>query len=418
MSIKAYEFKKVITSPVIIALTVIFMIFNIFIIFSNIYYNRELKILNKIVDKFGYEINDEMMADFQIYYNEQLKSVNEITYGKTSRTYNSAGELLTDYSNSHFYNKEEVKFLSEVGVIENYYNIAKNIDESYKTINIAELGESGIATYKLSGQAAETVKNQYEKLADRFEELKENGEHKNLFFIGKVYKMHKLLFNDLFRCFIFETVILVVLITAYLLNYEFENKTHLLAYSTKRGRKLNRDKFCVSVFVTVLVTTIIISTSLAIYFCVFDYSGIFNIPISSGFNWEYALPYISWWNMSFVQYLLCCIGIVYFCEIIFTAITYIICCFIRNSYMVFFTFAAIFGLALMIPGFMPTYSNAIFLSQFTPFVLCTNSINWFMEKGALATFKFYEITTIIVWSLILIIMCGICTKRFKKQNIY
>jgi len=86
--------------------------------------------------------------------------------------------------------------------------------------------------------------------------------------------------------------------------------------------------------------------------------------------------------------------------------------------MVFFTFAAIFGLALMIPGFMPTYSNVIFLPQFTPFVLCTNSINWFMEKGALATFKYYELTTMIVWPLILIIMCHICDKRFKKQNIY
>ena len=62
-----------------------------------------------------------------------------------------------------------------------------------------EVGESGIATYKLSGSAAETVRMQYKKLSLRFDKLKISGEHKNLFFIGKAYKMHTLLFKSLFR---------------------------------------------------------------------------------------------------------------------------------------------------------------------------------------------------------------------------
>lgn len=125
--------------------------------------------------------------------------------------------------------------------------------------------------YNLSGSAADTVRNQYEKLSERFDGLKENGEHRNLFFIGKAYRMHTLLFKTLFRAFIIEIMVLAVLITGHLLAYEYESKTQLLTYSTKRGRKLDFDKFCISVIATILATTIIIGISLVIYFSLYDY---------------------------------------------------------------------------------------------------------------------------------------------------
>lgn len=418
MHIKLYELKKVVTSPVIIGLTALFILFNVFTIFNSTYYTSELKVLNKIVNKIGYKINDKMLVGFKLYYSDKLKELNKTTSQKTSKTYKSATELFSnDFNSGSIYKKEDLEFFNEVRVIENYYYSAKNIDISYEDIDVVELGEAVIAKYKLSGSAAETVRKQYLKLSKRFDKLKENGEHKNLFFIGKAYKMHTLLFKSLFGNFIYEIMILVVLITGYLINYEFENKTQFVVYSTKRGRKLSTDKFYVSIFSSILVTTIIISISLGVYFSVVSYSGLLNVPISSGFNWEYNSPYISWWDMSFAKYLLYCIGLVYACEMLFTLITFIIASFIKNSYIVFFTFAIILGIFLIIPGIIPANSNAIFVAHFTPFVLILNSFVWFMEKE-ITTFKYYEIITIVVWSAILLTLCGLCTRRFKKQNLY
>ncbi|MGK0468758.1 hypothetical protein [Clostridium sp.] len=417
MSIKLNELRKVITSSVVIGLIAVFIVFNIFIIFSSTYYTNELKVLNKIVDKFGYEINDKMMDDFGLYYNDQLKKLNSITSQKMSKTYTSATMFLNNYNKVDIYTKEQLEFFNEVKIVENYYYNAKDIDISYKDIDIAEMGESGIAMYKLSGKASDTVRIQYSKLSKRFDKLKENGEHKNLFFIGKAYKMHTLLFKTLFRTFIYEIMILVVLITGYLTNYEFENKTQSVVYATKRGRKLDTDKFYVAIFSSILVTTIIIAVSLVVYFSVVSYSGLWGVPISSGFNWEDNVPYISWWDMSFLKYLFYCIGLVYACEILFTCITFIISSFIKNSYIVFFTFAIIFGIFLIIPGVMLRDSNAIFAAYFTPFVLISNSCLWFMEKGPFATFKYYEVITIAVWLGVLLTICWICTRRFKKQNL-
>ena len=59
MDIKIQEFKKLISSPVIIGLTVIFILFNIMSISSSSYFEEDIKIINNIISEFGYEINDD-----------------------------------------------------------------------------------------------------------------------------------------------------------------------------------------------------------------------------------------------------------------------------------------------------------------------------------------------------------------------
>ncbi|WP_055669511.1 ABC transporter permease subunit [Desnuesiella massiliensis] len=424
MNIKSYEFKKIITSPIIIALMIIFISFNFFIIYQNRYYKDELKVLNKIVDKVGHEIDDNMMAKFKIYYEEELNKVNEITYNKTFRTYKSAFEILESLnynqgkSKEDIYSKSELDLINEVGIIEAYYNTIEGIDDTYEKLDFMQIAEGEIKKYRLSGAAAETVRKEYEDFAKRFHQLIKNEEHKNLFFMGRVYRMHSLLFKTLFRSFIFEIMILSVLITAFIVNYEFDNSTHLLAYSSKKGRGLIVDKFLASMVTTLLIATLIMGLGLLTYFLQFDYYELWQVPISSYFNAEYDLPYMSWWNMSFIQYLLLGIGVIYICSLIFNGIAFIISRFVKNSYIVFFIFAILFGLVLVLPRAAPTHSNLIFLGAFTPFMLIMNSFVWFMESGAFTTFKYYEFITLSLWGIITISLSGLSIKSFKKEDIY
>ena len=150
------------------------------------------------------------------------------------------------------------------------------------------------------------------------------------------------------------------------MNYEFDNNTQAITYSTKKGRSLVKDKLYVSICANILVATVILFTSLGLYFIIFDYSRLWNIPISSYFNTDKNFIYMSWWNMSFVQYLFSGIGLIYVITLLFTGIVFIIARAIRNNYIVFFIFTIIFGLAL-ITSIAPTNSNAIFIKSFTPF---------------------------------------------------
>lgn len=126
MNIKMYEFKKAISSPIVIGLILVFIFFNFFNIYDNSHIRSDLKVANEIVDKFGYEINDKMESDFEEYYNNQLKTMNEINYYKTSKTYEDVSTFLNDNDlrgNIDIYSKEERNFIADLIIVENYHHI-------------------------------------------------------------------------------------------------------------------------------------------------------------------------------------------------------------------------------------------------------------------------------------------------------
>ncbi|MCR1899150.1 ABC transporter permease subunit [Irregularibacter muris] len=422
MNIRVHEFKKVITSPVIIGLIVLFITFNFVLIFQHNYIGDELPIINELVNKLGYEINDEMLGNFQDYYGDKLKKMNEMTYTKTSKTYVNVGSFLEEVESNYglykVYTDEELDFVNQLMVIETYLSLIEDMEDKYATLDMMEFAEGQISMYGLSGSAAETVRSNYLKLGERLNQLLENGEHKNMFFIGPIYRMHSLLFENIFKMIIFQIMIIVVLITGYLMNYEFENKTPLVVYSTKRGRNIIWDKLLVSISSGMIATTLIMGITLIGYFSVFSYTGLWNVPISNYFNWESVFPLISWWNMSFLQYLISSIILTYICGILFTGITFILSIFTKSSYISFFAFGILFGLILLMPNIMPKDNNLIFVLGFTPFNLVLNPHIWFTGTDPFSIFKHYETITVGVWSLFLFITARLSARKFKREDIY
>ena len=60
-----HEIKKIIKSPIIVFLIIIFLVFDLFIVFSNYYIKDELKVFNNNNDEVGYELNDDMIDNFK-----------------------------------------------------------------------------------------------------------------------------------------------------------------------------------------------------------------------------------------------------------------------------------------------------------------------------------------------------------------
>ena len=130
------------------------------------------------------------------------------------------------------------------------------------------------------------------------------GNIKNGFSWEKRIRCIAFCLEQMFKYLIFEALILIVLATALLTNFEFENKTHLVTYSTTRGRHLMKDKLVASLLTATVITVLLLAITLVTYFTVFDYTHLWGSSISSAFNWEYNLPYVSWWELSFINYLL------------------------------------------------------------------------------------------------------------------
>lgn len=422
MDIKIHEIKKIIASPVIIGLMIVFTLFNIITITQNSYMKEDLKSINNIISEFGYEIDDEMIKDMYTKFQNSLDEINKITKVKFNKTYKSMDEFFSsyEYSSNNYkggaFTKDELELINEINLLGIYSILSSELVESYENLDMIEIGNSLIEAYGLSGKAEDVARENYKKLADRFEEIKENKEHKNLFYLGQSYRMHSTLFRDLFTQCIYEIMIIVVLITAYLVNYEFDNKTNLLVYSTKRGRKNVGDKFVVCVGASLIVSTMILGISLLAFFTNFDYSNLLNVSINNVFNWEFKLPYISWYNNTFIEHLLLSVLLVLICSMIFAIISFIISILVKNSYIVFFIFFILFGVSLIVPSVISKSSPFILYSHYTVFNLILNPHMFFMDKGPMML-KDYEIITIVSNFIVLVLGSTWAIKRFSREDL-
>ncbi|MEI5909697.1 hypothetical protein WAK64_22145 [Bacillus spongiae] len=370
-----------------------------------------------MAETYGTVITDEMVNRMKKDYEAQMKEVNDITSKRISKTYPDMNEF---YSDTSFYREEvftaeDLGFFSNTALFELYYFNSLHVDEGFQKFDPDKVAEIEMKMYGISGSAAKLIRSQYDKFNQRYLEVVDNKEYKHLFPAQSVFGTHLLLFKTMFKTLLLESLILTILVTAYVMNFEFDRGTYLLAYSTKRGRELWIDKIWAALITNFGMWTLIMASSLIAYFNVFSYREFWHVPISSYFNagkeW-----FMSWWNLSFLDYLSAVIILAYLLIILFTLMTVIFTRWIHNSYLVFFLFVFLFGVIFAIPGWIPSHNIAYVFSFFTPVNLILNSFEWFMYRPVKFT-AYFEIITVAVWLVLLLFATLFCIKSFRKHDL-
>ena len=422
MGIKRGEWEKLFRNPIFIILIGIFLIYNSMIIYKNSYIKEDLKRTNQLIVEFGYKVDEDMLKGLENKYGKKMEQLNEMTERKLHKTFSTMDEFLNskEYEKGLYgervFSEDDKELIAELCIIDLYKNATPDFILETEKLNASDIAEGTISMYGLKGDAADLVRKNYEELGERLQELKNNGEHKNLFFFGKSYKTQDLLYKKIIGACLIEIMILVVLGVAFLVNYERENKTLGLVSTTKRGRKLILDKLSVGLMYSLLVAVIILGVTLIIYFTVFDYSKVWNIPISSALNWEVG-PHISWYNLTVLQNLILSIGVVFIIALISGGISFCLCLFLKSSYKAFFAFFILFGALFMMTGLLSMSSPLVIWSNYNVFVLSLNPQFWFAEAGAFMTSKHYVTSTLLSNVVIVAILSFFLIKRFKKTDI-
>lgn len=421
MKIIFYEYKKALTSPIIIFLTLLFAGYNLILIFDHAYIKEELTVANELAKTYGVKITDESLKKFEEDLQKEFVQLNEIAKKTTDKEFASVYEFLDTLPMEDYerYSEEEWAFISRLQLKEMYLHLAKNIDKNYAEMkaNWDSIVKITIDKYQLSGNAAKTLQKEFDKFEQRLDEIIETGEHKTWFFAGKPYMMHSFLFNTILKYSAIEALIIIVLATAFVTNYEFENRTHFVVYATKRGRNVIKDKLIASFVTAATIVTFLFVITLATYFLVFDYSYLWTSSISSALNWEFRMPYMAWWDLSFLSYFLLSILLIYACLFLFSTLTFVISIFLKNSYFTVILFAVFFIICYMFAGFMPNSSLIILISVFNLSTLILNPHQFFMGDSELTMFKNYEIITVTVWIIIAVTLYFLSWQSFKKQEI-
>ncbi|MEG2789230.1 MAG: hypothetical protein RR942_15560 [Romboutsia sp.] len=422
MNIQLYEFKKVFTSPVVIILTILMILLNFWIVRDKTYERDDLNIINDIVGEFGHEINDKSINEINDKYDKEFKKFNKMTKEKLGKTYELVGDFFTsdDYiqnvESKIKFSKEEVNLLNYLRVLEIYAHLVTEQIEEYEKFSFTKNSVEKGKAIGLEGKALDIAVDRYKVAQSIFEETINNKEHKNIFPLGS-YWFQSIVFQDIFFPCVLEIIIMIVLITSYLVNYEFDNKSSLIVYSTKRGRNNVKDKLFVSVVSSVIISVLILGFTVLALVLNVDITNILNTSVRSAFNWEGPSPYIFWFNNSVGVQLALTILIIIICSVLFSLVAFIITNLMKSSYISFFIFFIIFGIFKIAPS-IPSKASAIYMyMNYDIFNLIIRPGSFFMVREPMIVDKFYEVRTLVIWTVILIVLTVLSIFKFKKESI-
>lgn len=411
MNITWLEMKKALCSPVILGLLGIFIVFNIFTIVSGSYHKSELGIVNEIIEKYGLHFNDSSLKTMQEDLNREVRTVDS--------GFQEAPAFLHAMT-AEKYNKESKKKQHEIdrmGLMQSYINMGKALDQRYSELKVNELKEPIIQSFHLHGTAKELVSNEYKKLGTRLEEIKHNEEYKQWFFAG-AYQMHTKLFRDLLKNIALEGIMLVALMTALIANYEFEHRSHLVTYSTKRGRHIVWNKLVATLLMTILLLIPLFAVSLLTFFHVYDYSRLWGAQISSGLNWENKWPHVTWWPVEFKQYLWLAIAIIVMALLIVSILTFTVSIFVRNSYITWITVTLLLTTIFILPSFFIKIPTLFILFNFNLTSLLLNPHMYFSGSSTIEPrFEHQEMMTLFIYLAIGLFCGAFAIRKLYRKDI-
>lgn len=409
MQITWYEIKKAITSPVIVIILVLFISFNAFQVISQSFAKEELKVINDITSTYGSTITDDSLQQMK----EDLdQDVNQLSTEQDAQIYL---EEMT-YEKYEQANATEQKAIDQLSLNYMYYALGMDLEARYTAINIPELRDGLFATHPMQGWLAAFMGEQFTKWESRYEEIVGTEEYKEWFFAGE-YRMHSELFRSLVKNIAIQSVLLVILMTALIANYEVEHRTQFTMYTTKKGRSLIWHKFLASLSVSFLAFVLLAGFSLSVFFMVYDFSSVWNTPVSSGLNWEYKLPYITWWPLTVWQFLVLAILTELFVVLIVSILTFAISLYVKNSYFTWIICMTFLVALFVVPSFLNAYPLLQFISSLNITLVLLNPHMYFTGGTTLTMIQYFELWTILLWMFVALVSSGLATRRFLKKDV-
>ena len=410
MEIVKHELKKIFTTPIVLIALVVILSFNGLAIFSNTHIRGYMSVVTDFAQTSSSELTPSTIAIWQEQADLSLLNANDL-----------AG---TDYADPSYFFDNHAIWTYPQEVVDSfwlaqqqfyYIKIATNTNELFETqMDMTARNEMVVSQLGATGTLAELIEQQYQLASLRVDEVFENGDYNYLFFSGNATRSLSFLINTVVRVATIGSILLGVLITSHLLCFEFEQKTYLIAYTTKIGRKLQVKKLIASFIATTIIYTVIMGLTLLLYFSVYNYSSLWQTPMHSIFMNEQQFLALFWYDFNFWQYLLLMWVVLLGLQFIVVLMIFTLSKFFKNSYLLGTVFIITMAVIFIIPDFIPRSSNWLLYATFNPTTILFNLQNTFQVDNL---FPHFEKLTLGIWTIGLAISGYITQRQFKKGDI-
>lgn len=306
-------------------------------------------------------------------------------------------------------------------------DLSQQGEKIYDVLNGASLGTAYYdQRYIHSSILNQKMKEKYDHLQKSIDHL--NDENADLsFYAGEMTPVvHQALFKYQLKALLIESVVFLALLCLRSFSLERQNETAALLYSSRRGRKIARDKILANGAVGFLYCAVLFVTSLAIFFCKWDLSTIWDMNISSSFNYVndmnepiYRKPFITWASLTVKEY--------FVCSLLLIGVFLIAWWLISNSFALFISNDLHGGLWIAAILLLPYFGVMLFpgLQWTVPFYLSTLTLStviyyshlWFTDLGHYSLVAYQEVAIVLMHLLIAGIVIGFGIRHFRRKEL-
>ena len=382
MELIKWEIKKILSLPMIVIFLVLCIVFNFILMTDGFFWNGGI--------------------DYVRYINQVTKKIG----GQMGEEFDKMAAALPKQ-------EEKTRLLAET---------EGRVDclEDYQT---AEIADYYIGKFQITGVTANILKHKYQRLQARVEELAKQDASMSLAAAGITNRLLKHLFERLCKTVITQGMLLAIFIALYLCGNEQMQRTHWIVYTTRKGRRIQQEKWVAGIGISLLAYGILAGCMVIGFSGIWRMGEIWNGKMSSQFytisDLGVSLPFVSCADFTIRGYLAAVIGMGMVVVILFYNLGYAIGLLIPHTYFGFLVILVLvainFELIMMAGngGMWGLYELALW----SPVGVWWESPVWFSELGVSRMVKWQECWVGGIWSGICFGFSWIGLQLFYKKEL-
>lgn len=276
--------------------------------------------------------------------------------------------------------------------------------------------------YHLTGKYREHVRQNYEKLQLRLEQIKKSGENRRDFYPGESYHIFYNMFGLTGKMLLAEMTIFIMLSLLFLMDYERMKKTREILAVTHTGKRVMKTKIFVGVFVGLMFSILLMIVTYLFFFHLVPMSDLWNVPVSSDMVSEVmgftgSFPFVTFWKMSMGDYFLLSMAVMLGLLLAVAGFCVAVWLLIQNSYLAFLVQGG-WGLVLYYLVYAEAWNLvAVLKTVFNPVVLWEKCGTWFMENDLILSFQGSEFVCVACSVLTAFTLAAVGSVRYRRMEI-
>ena len=282
----------------------------------------------------------------------------------------------------------------------------------YDFIQSSDMADAYSGFMHLSGKAAEYVQAEFHKLDPA---IKEAAEQELTFFLP--YQMYTFDFISTYLLYAMtlEGIVIAIIVTLYCVDMERSNHTVSIVYSTRKGKKIMKDKLLASVVCSLVCFFTIAAVTLLLAGYVFPIKTIVNTYVSNPLVNLKGSICMTKETMSIRKYIFLSLGITCFLTVIYSLGSFCLGLRIKNGYYTFGILIVLLGSMKVISTAVPKSTYMFFWSRYNPLDMVLKAGTWFLYSTTHFSPSGYESVTAVLWTVICAIGC-ICGFRSMERR--